>query len=138
MTELKRRGDLAELAVACDIRRRGHGIAFPYGETRAYDLIVDRAGSLERVRVKHATSDGVIVVARCRTQTVVAGQVRAVHKYTETDIDWLAVYDSTTGTCFYVPAADLADGRAELTLRLAPTRNGQRRGIRFAADYLEF
>jgi len=25
-------------------------------------------------------------------------------------IDWLAVYDATTGRCFYVPARELGDG----------------------------
>ena len=61
MSELKRKGDLAELAVALDLRRRGYGVAFPFGEASAYDLIIERGDKLERVQVKHTASDGHVV-----------------------------------------------------------------------------
>ncbi len=135
---MKQKGDVAELKVAADIRRRGHLIAVPWGEDWLADLIVCRGGELERVQVKHGRSDGQTLVVRARTLTVTAGRVRRVRKYTAADIDWLAVWDSTTDTCAYIPAAELGDGRSELTLRIAPTRNGQVMGIRVFADYLEF
>lgn len=58
-------------------------------------------------------------------------------RYTAASIDWLAVYDATTGSCYYVPAAELGEGMDAFTLRLAPTRNGQSRRIRMAAAYTE-
>jgi hypothetical protein len=133
MSELKRKGDLAELAVALDLRRRGYGVAFPFGEASAYDLIVERGHKLERVQVKHARSNGSVLVVRCCTHTIVAGKQRSTLLYTAKHIDWLAAYDSTTETCFYIPAAELA----ALQLRLTPARNNQRRRIRFASDYLD-
>ena len=39
MAPLKSKGDLAELMVAADILRRGHKVAFPFGEDWDYDLI---------------------------------------------------------------------------------------------------
>jgi hypothetical protein len=49
------------------------------------------------------------------------------------------VYDVTTDRCYYVPSTELgADGRSLLTLRLVPSRSGQRARIRWAADYLSF
>jgi len=135
MAPLKQLGDTAELAVALDLRRRGYGIAFPFGEDCDYDLVVDRGGILERVQVKHTRSDGEVVIVRCRSQSLTNGKVRATKRYTASTIDWLAVYDATSTRCFYVPARELADGRAELRLRVTPARNGQRRGIRNAADY---
>ena len=55
--------------------------------------------------------------------------------YTAACIDWLAAYDPVTDSCFYVPAAELGDGMAVVTLRLAPARNGQVRGVRMASAY---
>ena len=135
MAPLKQLGDTAELAVALDLRRRGYRVAFPFGEDCDYDLVVDRNGRLERVQVKHTRSDGEVVIVRCRSQSLTNGKVRATKRYTAETIEWLAVYDATSGRCFYVPASELATGRAELRLRVTPARNGQRRGIRNAADY---
>lgn len=81
MAPLKQKGDLAELAVALDLRRRGYRIAFPYGEDSDYDV--------------------------------------------------------TTVRCYYLPAALLGTGRAQLNLRLTPARNHQVRGVHMAVDFLE-
>ena len=137
MAPLKAKGDLAELMVAADLMRRGYKIALPYGEDWDYDLILCRGDALERVQVKYACSDGCVVPVRCRSLSLTGGKVRETKKYTAVTIDWLAVYDVTTTDCFYVPAAELGEGRAILALRLVPPANGQRQGIRWAADYRE-
>ena len=137
MAPLKAKGDLAELMVAADLLRRGYKIALPYGEDWDYDLILCRGAAFERVQVKHATSDWRVVPVRCRSFSLTNGKVRETKKYTAATIDWLAVYDATTGDCFYVPAAALGDGRSILSLRLEPTLSGRREGIRWAADYRE-
>ena len=137
MAALKAKGDLAEVMVAADLLRRGYKIALPYGEDWDYDLILCRGSSLERVQVKHATSDGRVVPVRCRSFSLTNGKIRDTKKYTAAMIDWLAVYDATTGGCFYVPAAALGTGRSILSLRLEPTLSGRREGIRWASDYRE-
>jgi PD-(D/E)XK endonuclease len=110
-------------------------VAIPYGEDADFDLIFCQGGSLQRVQVKHGTSrDGVLVV-RCRTHSLTNGKVKRVKRYTSAMIEWLAVWDSTTDRCFYIPARELGTGRSMLHLRLAPTRNGQVAGTRDAADY---
>jgi PD-(D/E)XK endonuclease len=123
----KQKGDLAELKVACDLRRRGYGLAIPFGEECDYDLIVDRDGVLERVQVKYTESDRVIIDVRCNSHSLTKGKVRATKRYTADNIDWLAVYDRTTDRCYYIPAFELGDGRYRLSLRLAPTRNSHGR-----------
>jgi PD-(D/E)XK nuclease superfamily protein len=138
LAQPKTKGDVAEIRVAADIMRRGHRVAFPYGEDWDYDLIVCRHGTLERVQVKYATSDGAVVVVRCRSHSLTAGRVRATKHYTAASVDWIATYDVTTDCCYYVPASELADGRATLNLRLTPSRNGQLARIRPASSYLAF
>lgn len=133
---LKQKGDLAELMIAADLRRRGYRIAFPYGEDCDYDLIVDRDGKLERVQVKHVTSNG---PRRARSMPLAVThqrRVRATKRYTAATVDWMAVWDATTNAAYYVPSA-VFDGHVEVTLRLRPTLNGQSRKIRQAGRFLD-
>jgi Holliday junction resolvase-like predicted endonuclease len=136
MAPLKAKGDTAEMMVAADLVRRGYRIAFPFGEDSDYDLIVERAGVLERVQVKYTESrDGVIEV-RCRSHSLTNGRVRQTKHYTAKTIEWLAVYDRNTDCCYYVPAVELGEGRAVMHLRLSPALNGMRQRIRWARNYL--
>jgi hypothetical protein len=135
MASLKTKGDLAELKVAADLLERGYRIAIPFGEDCNFDLILCRGDQLERVQVKHAESDGVVIHVKCYSDSLTNGRVRQTKHYTPAMIDWLAVYDATSKRCCYIPAEELGEGRSGIHLRLAETRNGQRRGIRFADDY---
>jgi hypothetical protein len=124
--------------VAADLMRRGYKIAFPYGEDWDYDLIVCRDEKLERVQVKYACSDGVVILVRGRSVSLTNGKVKAYKYYTAANVDWLAVYDVTTDCCYYLPALELGEGMSMLSLRLRDARNNQRIGVRFASDYLDF
>jgi hypothetical protein len=136
LTRTKAKGDLAELAVAHDLIRQGYRIAFPYGEDCDYDLIVLREDRLERVQVKYTESDGDVILVKCRSHSLTNGKVKKTKRYTAAMIDWIAVYDRTSDRCYYVPSWMLAEGRAYLSLRLTPPKNGQRAKIRFAENYL--
>ena len=139
MAPLKQKGDRAELEVARDLVRRGFRIAIPYGEDWDFDLIFQRPDSatLERVQVKHATSDGEVINVKCGSHSLTNGRIRRTKQYTARTVDWIAVFDPTTDRCFYIPASELGDGRSQVLLRLTPARNGQVRGIRPAADYAD-
>jgi PD-(D/E)XK endonuclease len=136
MAPLKQKGDLAELMVAADLRRRGYKLAFPYGEDWDYDLIIERHGKLERIQVKYCASDGCVVPVKCYSHSLTNGRVRATKRYTADTVDWIAVWDATSGTTYYV-SSSVFDGYSQLSLRLVQTRNNQTRRIRNAADFLE-
>ena len=125
------------MMVAADLMRRGHKIAFPYGEDWDYDLIVCRDEKLERVQVKYSCSNGDVITVRPRSASLTNGKVRSYKYYTASTVDWIAVYDPTSDRCYYVPAAELGEGMTELTLRISPPRNNQQVGVRLATDYLE-
>jgi hypothetical protein len=131
MAESKRKGNLAEVEVIRHALRQGYRVAIPLGEDAPYDLVVDRSGSLERVQCKYVKSDGRSVTVRCRSTNG-----WATHKYTADEIDWIATFDATTDRCYFVPASMLYEGRAALTLRLAPALNGQSALTRSASDFL--
>jgi PD-(D/E)XK endonuclease len=125
------------MKVAVDLMERGCQVSLPFGEDCDYDLIADKDGSLHRVQVKYTSSDGHVIVMRCRSHSLTNGKVRATKHYTAATIDWIAVYDRTTDRCYYCPAAELGPGRSSLRLRLTPAKNAQVRRIRNAGDYLD-
>jgi hypothetical protein len=138
MAPLKQKGDLAELKVAADLVERGCSISFPFGEDCDYDLIADMNGVLHRIQVKYTESDGQMILVRCRSHSLTKGKVRRTKHYTAETVDWVAVYDRTSGSCYYLPSSELGhSGRSDATLRLVPARNGQQSGIRFASDYTD-
>lgn len=126
------KGEIGEAMVIADLKRQGHDIAIPFGHNQPYDLIVIRKedGQLEKVQVKYATSDGRVVIVRIESSSA---WVR--HKYTPEEIDWVAVFEPTTGQCFYLPPS-VWRGQCRVNLRLVAPANGQRTGIRFAQDFL--
>jgi hypothetical protein len=134
---LKGKGDLAELMVAADLRRRGFKIAIPFGEDCDFDLVLIREDRLERVQVKYAESNGVVIPVRCHSHSLTNGKVRKTKRYTAKTIDFLAVYDRTSERCYYIPASELGEGRSILHLRLQPARNKQYIGTRPAEHYLD-
>lgn len=137
MARTKELGDFAELAVASDLTGRGYRVCLPFGEDCDYDLVVERRGKLERVQVKYGHSEGVRLEVRRRSHSLTNGKVRRIKRYSASMIEWLAVFDASTIACFYIPARELGEGRSFFTLRLAPARNGQEKGIRLADDFRE-
>ena len=131
MARTTAKGEIGEAMILADLRRQGHEVAIPFGHNLPFDLIVVRKedGRLERVQCKYTTSDGRMVQAK-----IISSSAWVTHRYTRDEVDWIAVYDSTTEICLYLPS-DLWDGKGWLNLRLAPTANGQRKGIRFAEDF---
>jgi hypothetical protein len=138
VASLKKKGDMAELRVAADLVQRGCKLSIPFGEDCDYDLIADYEGRLHRVQVKFSKSDGRVITVRTRSHSLTKGKIRRTKIYTSKTVDWIAVYDTTTDRCYYVPSWMLGTaGRSDLTLRLIPARNGQLRLIRRAEDYLD-
>jgi hypothetical protein len=139
MAPLKQKGDRAELEVARDLVRRGYRIAIPYGEDWDFDLIFQRPDSdaLERVQVKHVRPNGNVIRLEARSASLTKGKVKRIKCYTAATIDWLAAFEPTSNRCYYIPAAERGNGMDQISLRLAPTRNFQRRRVRYAEDYVD-
>lgn len=124
------KGNIGQTAITLEALRRGYKVAIPFGEGWAYDLVVDRKGKLERVQCKFTESKNGVIQVRCQSSNS-WGTV----KYTKNNIDWLVVFDNTTGKCYFIPGAVLGDkGRRSIFLRLSaparPTRN-----MHYAKDY---
>ena len=127
------KGEIGEAEVIADLRRRGHGVAIPFGHSLPFDLVLVRgdSGALERVQVKYTTSDGRVVVVRCRSQSAWVS-----YQYQSDHVDWIATYDATTASISYVHSCEWG-GWTSISLRLTPTTNGQVIGVRWARDFID-
>ncbi len=127
------KGNIAEAAIAFHATRLGIPVLRPLCEHTRYDLGLELGGRVLRVQCKWASRSGDVVVVELRTnRRGPHGYIRG--SYAPTEIDAFAAYCPDTDECYLMPIGGV-DGRSQIYLRLAPTRNGQRAAITYAADY---
>lgn len=125
-------GDIAELMTAAELARRGYVVSRPLTNGAPYDLLVDTADGIKRVQIKKASPIGIGVfrIALCsnkwhrgRTRVSYFGKV-----------DFLVAVDIER-SIFYIFGGDDLNSD-ELRIRIEPTLNNQKSGVRLASDYL--
>ncbi len=125
-----RRGNAAEAAVLNRLISAGIGVLVPFGGGFAFDLgaVVPPQGDVVRIQVKSGRARGACIAFNsCSTDHGTGRQ-----NY-EDRADIIAVHVLESDSVFMVPVSECPSYVG--SLRLRPTRNNQRRGIRFAADY---
>ncbi len=127
----KDKGDLAVAKAHADLVDKGYIVLFPTTEHAPFDVVAYRAGEFQRVQVKYRTAKRGAVVAEFRSGWT---DRHGVHKkeIDKAAVDLFCIYCPDTDECYYVRPAD---HRQSVTLRISPSRNGQRVGVLEAADY---
>lgn len=128
----KQKGNLTELQCLAAFVEMGCGVSIPYGDNSKYDFIADKDGQLLKIQVKTSslkkdTQDAICF--SCRSTHVNCSGVQNV-RYSENEIDYFATY--WNGKCYVVPVQECSITK---TLRFAPPKNGQTKGVSFAQDY---
>jgi hypothetical protein len=127
------KGAAAEAEVAAAAIRLHLLVLRPLSEGGRYDLILDLGGKLLRVQCKWASQRGGVLVARCATcRHTPRGYLRTT--YAATEVDAIGLYAPSTDRCYLIPINEV-EGLAAVMLRVAPTRNNQALGIRWAREY---
>ena len=125
----KTKGAIAELAVASWLISNQWRVLFPFGENSRYDLVAERAGRFVRVQVKYVTPKNGVLPVKCSSTNN-----WNTKRYNKREIDVIAAYDSIGKVIYFVPVS-LINDQHQLLLRLTPTKNCQREGVRFARDF---
>lgn len=124
-------GARTEGAVLGALLQAGYAVLVPFGTLR-YDLAVDCPEGIKRVQCKSGRlrrKRDVIEFATCsnwpdgRRRTDYRGQA-----------DFFGVYCHETGDCYLVPVEEV--GLTQGFLRVVPSLNGQRKGVRLAEEFL--
>lgn len=122
-------GNITELEVLTYITKLGYQVSIPFGDRERYDQIWDINGKLLKIQVKTSHLDGEKIKFSCRSSHRVQGKCINA-KYSADEIDFFATY--WNGKCYLVPVNETSN---EKTLRFAPPKNGQIKGVSFAKDY---
>ena len=130
----KNKGDLGVAHAIADLADKGWRVLLPMTEHEAFDLVAYRDGSFLRVQVRYrALVDGCIPVTFTTSWADRHG-THTLHMDRQA-VDVMCVYCPDTKRCYYVDPK--ACGRRVVSLRVVPTANKQRRGIRWADDYVD-
>jgi len=124
-------GELSEAAVVHHLVRAGYELAKPLGDNQRYDLLIEEPDRFLRVQVKtgRLKRDGAVHFPTCSSQ---AHRGRGTFTY-RGQCELFAVYCPELDETYLVPVD--AAGTRGCSLRVRPSRNGQTRGVRWAADY---
>jgi hypothetical protein len=126
-------GDRTTLAVMLGLRGLGYDVSVPFGENTRYDLVVDDRERLLRVQCKTGRLYDGVIVFRTASSYAHHPNPKPRQRHYEGQVDAFAVHCPRTGAVYLIPIEDLPKEAA--SLRVDPPRNGQRKLIRFAADY---
>lgn len=122
-------GNKSESIVLSAYLNAGFTVSIPFGTGSSYDFVVDSGFGLFKIQVKTAWAVKGIIRYKClRRQS----GTKTHRPYADGETDYLAVYYPANQTLYGIPAKNhLAYG----WLRIEPTKNGQSKTIRWAADY---
>jgi prevent-host-death family protein len=127
------KGNVAELKILAEIASLGIPVLRPATEHERYDLVIELAGRFLRVQCKSAPLYRDVIVVR--TESNRRGPNGFVRKpYTAEEIDAIAAYCPDLDNCYFV-AMDRVSTSRQITLRVTPTKNGQRACLNWAAEY---
>ena len=127
-------GDRSQLAVMIALDRAGFAVFVPLSENLRYDLVIDGGRRLARVQCKTGRLLGGAVRFRACSSYAHHPNPKILKRDYLGEIDYFGVYCLETHDVYLVPIED-AQVRRECALRIDPTRNGQKQGIRLARDY---
>lgn len=125
-----RKGNIGEMAVALAAAEKHYVVSLTFGDC-PYDMIIDKQNVRYRVQVKYITMRNGTVTVRFNEKT------SNTAKYTEDDVDVIAVYESTTKAILWIPITRAREA-GTLTVRFNIPKNGQKKGITIADEFTDW
>jgi hypothetical protein len=124
-------GQRTEAAILGELVRRGYRVLVPFGTNQRYDLVLDLGNGFVRVQCKTGRRRG-----GCMEFSTVSVRTNTrgwwTHGYVG-EADLFLVFWPENGRIYAVPVEEAP--KSHMFLRVDPTLNGQKRRIKFAAEY---
>jgi hypothetical protein len=129
----KTKGDLGVLAAELDLFEKGFLLLKPQTEHAPFDLVAYRDERFYRVQVKYRAAVNGSIFMKMST---VWNDRHGTHTVPidPSSIDLLCIYCPDTRACYYL---DPKLYRTAVVLRVAPPRNSQQKGIRWAHEFTD-
>ena len=110
-------------------------VSKPIFEGARYDYIIERDGKLYRAQVKYADGKHKKTVGAVQVNLRKQIKKNKNHPYSDSEIDVLVIYiPKIDKVCWFGP--EVFCGKQNLSIRIAPAKNGQVKGCLAAEDYL--
>lgn len=124
----KDKGDLGTAKAHADLVGKGYTVLFPATEHAAFDLVAYRDGQFARVQVKYRSARTGSISVQFRS---VWADRNGTHMKPsdKSEVDVVCIYCPETDECYYVRPSDHGQS---VTLRVAPSKNGQVQGVLLA------
>lgn len=124
-------GNVSESLVLAAYINAGFCVSVPFGNGCSYDLVVDTGSRLYKIQVKTGWRQQGCLNFKGQRRVRESGH-SGMRRYKAGEVDFFAVCSPPDGKIYVVPFEAMgAYGR----LRLDPVLNGQRKFIRWAADF---
>ena len=124
-------GDISEAMVRARFIQNGYLVFIPLNNGLRYDILVEKEGTFKRVQIK---------TGRLRANGTIKFNTSSLNPKTRNsqlsyygEADWFAVYCPQTEKVYLLSVDESPPNHAYL--RVEPTQNGQKQGIRWAEDY---
>lgn len=112
------------------LAQTGYRLFVPFGENCRYDVAIEKDGIFKRVQIKTGRlRNGVVLFNAYSSHYHRRGGSTRLY---EGEIDYFGVYDADSAHVYLIPAEVI---RSSGALRVAPTKNGQARHVRWAEEF---
>ena len=124
------KGNLSEARILAAFVAAGYLVSVPFGSGHKYDFVVDDSARLLRVQCKTGRVKNNVLLFNAYSQSG-NGRVKSSYRGLA---DLFAVLNPVDDKVYLIPVEEV--GVTDVSLRLAPTLNGQGQGVRWAELYL--
>lgn len=131
-----KKGTLGEIAVCKNLFQLGFSVFIEFGNHSKVDLIVlDEAYKTYKLQIKAIKSKNEVVTVYS-LKTCLNPKYNSV--YTKEQVDIFAIYVVDQDLVFYVSAGEILKNCKCSKFRLASSKNGQHKNVRYVSNYLDF
>lgn len=129
----KSKGELSEARALYEFQKYHIPICIPWGDNQRYDMIAEFNGKFNRIQVKTSNEEenGSI---KCYCRSSRNHTTNKGYDTYQNDVDYFVFYNQTYDKIAIVPIEVVGD-KTVISLRIAETKNGQKKGIKFFDDY---
>ena len=133
MHDKKTKGDLGLTYAIARLTELEWHVCLPISEHMPYDLIAEKDGICKRVQVRYTTPKNDILAVKLRSSWSDKNGCHSTLRI-KGDFDVLAVFNPVTKQVYFVDDKEFSNSTS-INLRLCPSKNGQKIGVRYAENY---
>jgi len=136
MHNKKTKGDIGLSYSIASATDQGWSCCIPLSEHQTYDFIAEKDGICKRVQARYTTPKNNKLDVKLKSSWADKNGNHTTKRKVG-DFDTLSVYDPCSKQVYFINDKEF-ENNSGITLRLSTSKNGQKKGIRMADNYITF